>query len=123
VNAERRARYIERVALRAARRALRKSGKETLTREELLALRIQRVPPWKRACLVGFGLLFIVPAVVIFSNGGSVVISCALGAIGGGFAGVGLVGHRTTVESCLAELGGGLAEATLEIIYNVLSHL
>jgi hypothetical protein len=112
MNPEKRARYIERAALQAAQKAIGRKGGDKLTREELLALRIQAVEPWQRILLMLAGLipggLGILAVLRDHPFGGGVLI--LLGVV---IAVAGMVGRRRTVEFCLNALGDAVSAPDL----------
>jgi hypothetical protein len=123
VNEQRRARYVERAALREAQKAMQRQGGGPLSREELLQLRIQSVEPWKRilvgltgAAFGGFGLM-------VFASDDATAGGIALIVLGTALLIAGLVGRRRTVEVCLDQIATQLADAVLSAIANALDGL
>jgi len=58
-------RYLEKTALRQAQKAIVRSGRDNLKKEDLARLRIQTLEPWTRILLLVFGLLFIGAGVLV----------------------------------------------------------
>jgi uncharacterized membrane protein HdeD (DUF308 family) len=119
VNLEKRAQQVEKTALKAAQKAVHRHPGQPLSRDELLQLRIQSVPTWKRVVLVCLGVgLFVLGALLVPdpSTAGGV----SLCVIGLAILLIGILGRRRTVESCLNELGSGLADGVVEAVLNAL---
>jgi len=119
VKPEQRARFIEQAALREAQKAIKRRGGESLTREDLLGLRVQTISLWIRVPLIVLGLAALAGGVFLMSQGllGLGVLVVLLGIVLGG---AGCVGWRRTLSETLDALGSGLAEGVLEAISHAL---
>jgi hypothetical protein len=120
VNQPRRARYLERAALREAQKALRREGKESFTRDELLQLRIQSVEPWKRIVLGTLGTACSGTGVYVLFEKDAMFGGLFLVVFGIVFLLIGLIGHRKTIESCLEAIGNEPANGVIEAVFNAL---
>lgn len=118
MNPEKRARYIERTALRAAQKEIQRNDGKPLTRDELLDLKIQSVEPWKRVLLGVLGGIPMVCGAIAATrtDGGEFVVWIGVTLFGLIFFCIGLFGRRRTVDECLSQLGEGLAEGVIRLI-------
>ena len=92
--------FLERTALRQAQKAIVRSGRDNLKKEDLARLRIQTLEPWTRILLLVFGLLFIGAGVLVSAV--DVRWLALLLFISGGF-GVfaAIVGRKKTITAAL----------------------
>ncbi len=114
-----RADALSRQAIRLAQRESRKAGRP-LTREEILALHVQTLEPWKRGVVIAIGLLAAAFAVVC-SRGGAPLwfwASAAAGALAIILAGA--FGRRVYLERELQKLTEDAPRRILDAISNAL---
>lgn len=124
MNPERRRRTIERAALRAALKAQKRSG-TLLTRDELLALKVQTAPWWLRLFVMLFGAGIIVGGIAVIAAGSAagILFGILIVVVGVAFAITGWIGRKKTLESILETFGDGIAEAILRIVLDALDGL
>lgn len=84
---------LSRRAIRLAQRKGRKAGRP-LTREEILALRVQTVEPWQRALVIFLGLLAAGFAFLCCRSGAPVWFGLAAGAAAAAAILIGLFGKK-----------------------------
>lgn len=114
-----RADVLSRQAIRLAQRESRKAGR-SLTREEILALHVQTLEPWKRGIVVAIGLLTAAFAFVCYREGAplwfwATATACALTVI---LAGV--FGRKASLERELQKLAEDAPRRILDAISNAL---
>jgi len=110
---------LSRQAIRLAQRESRKAGRP-LTREEILALQVQTVEPWKRGVVIVIGLLAAAFALVCYRGGaplwfwGSAVAGAMAIILAGAF------GRKAYVERELQKLTQDAPRRILDAISNAL---
>lgn len=122
MNYQRRAKYLERAALREAKREVFRRDGKPLTRDELLELRIQSVEPWKRILLSVIGAIALTfgSLITVKCNGPEYVGGLVVALLGLAAFLNGLFGRRRTVEECLRQVGEALTNNVIEFLCQAL---
>ena len=121
--AQKRARFIEQAALRAARKILKRNGGVPLTHTELLNLRIQCAPTWLRLLLALLGNVTAVGGLFALVSEEFKILSALLLPLGLGLFGLALRGWQERLETKLNSLGPGYGINPIDIIVALLGQL
>jgi hypothetical protein len=110
---------LSRQAIRLAQRESRKAGRP-LTREEILALHVQTLEPWKRGVVIAIGLLAAAFAVACYRGGAPLWFwgTAAAGALTIILAGA--IGRKAYLERELQKLTEDAPRRILDAISNAL---
>ena len=111
---EERLRYLERVALREARKAMARNGRPP-TKEELLVLKVRTWPRWLRILLMIVGGVFLATGFIL-TVGYHQLIGVAVGLFGFMIFFLGWWGRRQTVGESFKGCEAGWLEVVLETI-------
>jgi hypothetical protein len=114
--AQKRARFIQQAALRAARKKLKRNGGVPLTRAELLNLRIQRAPTWLRLLMAFLGTAIAVGGLFALVGEKSEILSALLLPLGIGLFALALRGWQERLEQSLSSLGTSYGANPVDII-------
>lgn len=117
---QKRAAYLKKAALKAARKAIKRRNGEPLTREELLELRVPTAPLWLRILFVVLGGGIIFGGIVVCATTRFAELGVLAAVIGIALAAYGFGGRRRSVGTCLESLGDGLAELVIQAIVSAL---
>src|SRR5512133_2560333 len=110
---------LSRQAIRLAQRRSRKAGRP-LTREEILALRVQIVEPWKRAFIVFLGILAAGFAFLCYRGGAPAWFWVAAGAAAAAVILIGVFGRKAYLDRELSKLKEDAPSRILDAIGNAL---
>jgi hypothetical protein len=117
---EHRKRFLERAALREARKALRRSSSGSFTKDDMLHLRIQTLEPWLRILVIIIGLVCWGAIWLITHDAGTDIniwVLLLLGFLGLFFVGTGVFGWKKTVEEVLGMLGEAVISNLLDSLF------
>ncbi len=103
--AQKRARFIQQAALRAARKKLKRNGGVPLTRADLLNLRIQCAPTWLRLLLAFLGTVTAVGGLFALVSEEFRILSAILLPLGIGLFAVALRGWQERLDKRVNALG------------------
>jgi hypothetical protein len=121
VKPEKRARFVERAALREAQKAMRKNPTHPLTREDLLELRVPTLGWPVRAFLIALGVLAVGVGVTL-SILNDEPLMLFIGAVGI-VAWPGITGYRKTLQSLAEGLGEAVLNGIVEAVLRGIVHL
>lgn len=118
MNPEKKAQRIEKAALKAAKKALRRHPGQPVTREELMGLRVQTIPTWLRIVLIVGGLGLGLAGIALIES--SLLLGLPLALLGLGSLLFGTYGRSKRMEEYVDQIGPELA---MEIVKAVLNSL
>ncbi len=113
MNPHKRAAYLKKAALKAARKAIKRRNGEPLTREELLALPVSTMPLWLRLVLAVLGTTIFVGGLFALVRLESSIPAIILIPLGLGLFCVSQIGWRPPLQKGLNSLGTDLAAGVL----------
>jgi hypothetical protein len=99
---------------------MERNGGQKPTREELLALRIQSVDPWKRGAIVVAGVVFAGLGLLLLLDNHP-IWGVMVGLFGLITIPMGLIGRRRTVQFYLDSMDSSLAGAVISAIFEALN--
>ena len=114
--AQKRARFIEQAALRAARKKLKRNGGVPLSRAELLNLRIQCAPTWLRLLMASLGTTIAVGGLFALVSEEFTILSALLLPLGLALFGLALRGWQERLDQSLSSLGTSYGANPVDII-------
>lgn len=113
MNPQKRAAYLKKAALEAARKAIKRRNGEPLTREELLALPVSTTSPWLRLLLAVLGTAIFIGGLFALVRLESSIPAIILIPLGLGLFCVSQIGWRPPLHKGLNSLGTKLASGVL----------